>query len=213
MEYIDLYLIHWPMGYKEGGELFPEDEGGKTATSDVDYLETWKGLEDCCREGMVRNIGLSNFNSVQIQRVLDNCEIKPVMLQVECHPYFSQEKLFQFCKEKQLGFTAYSCLGSPARPWVQASDPVVLDDPVIQNLASKHSRTTAQICLRYLIQRGMVVIPKSTNRGRIESNFKVFDFELPEDDMIAMKNLNRNYRAVALEWVKEHPYYPFNADF
>uniref|UniRef100_T1J1D6 NADP-dependent oxidoreductase domain-containing protein n=1 Tax=Strigamia maritima TaxID=126957 RepID=T1J1D6_STRMM len=213
MEYLDLYLIHWPIAYKEGTELFPKDESGKIVTSDVDYLETWKGLEDCCREGMVRNIGLSNFNSVQIQRILDICEIKPVMLQVECNPYLNQEKLFQFCKDKKLALTAYSCLGSPARPWVQASDPVLLNDPVILNLASKHSKTSAQICLRYLIQRGIVVIPKSTNRGRIESNFNVFDFELPEEDIISIKSLNRNFRAVALEWIKDHPHYPFNAAF
>jgi len=208
-EYVDLYLIHWPMGYKEGDVIFPKDSNGKFVTSDVDYIETWKGMEDVCRDGLCKSIGLSNFNSQQIQRVLSIAEIKPVVLQVECHPYLNQEKLLAFCKEHKLALTAYSCLGAPARPWVTASDPVIMEDPVIKELAAKHNKSPAQICLRFQIQRGVIVIPKSTTRSRIESNFQVFDFKLSDADMSAIRSLDRNYRAVQLEWVKDHQYYPF----
>ena len=88
--YLDLCLIHWPLGYKEGGEIFPKN-GDKMLYSDVDYLDTWKALEDKVREGKIRSIGLSNFNSQQIQRIIEHASIKPSVLQVELHPYFQQK--------------------------------------------------------------------------------------------------------------------------
>ncbi|CAN7992050.1 unnamed protein product [Ixodes pacificus] len=117
LDYLDLYLMHWPFGYQEGGDIFPRNQAGDILFSDVDYLETWEGMEECYEKGLVRDIGLSNFNSEQIMRVLKAAKVKPVMLQVECHPYLNQSQLIEFCKKLDIKVTGYSPLGSPDRPW------------------------------------------------------------------------------------------------
>lgn len=129
--YLDLYLIHWPMAYKEGDELFPKDENDKVIFSDVDYVDTWKSMEQAVDEGLVKSIGISNFNAAQTQRILDSSRIKPVTNQIECHPYLTQQKLTEFLKKNNILVTAYSPLGSPNRPWVTKDDPVLLDDPKV----------------------------------------------------------------------------------
>uniref|UniRef100_A0A1B0FES4 NADP-dependent oxidoreductase domain-containing protein n=1 Tax=Glossina morsitans morsitans TaxID=37546 RepID=A0A1B0FES4_GLOMM len=164
LDYIDMYLIHWPMGFKEGAELFPADENGKTIFSDVDYIDTWKEMENLVKAGLVKSIGLSNFNKRQIERVLSVAAITPATNQVECHPP----------------------LGSPNRPWAKAGDPVLMEDPKILVIAEKYGKTPAQVLIRYQIQRGNVVIPKSVNKNRIASNFDVFNYKLSEPDMEAI---------------------------
>lgn len=129
--YLDLYLIHWPMAYKEGDDLFPKDADDKVIFSDVDYVDTWKSLEKAVDQGLVKSIGVSNFNAAQTQRVLDTCRIKPVTNQIECHPYLTQQKLTAFLKQNDILVTAYSPLGSPNRPWVTKDDPVLLEDPKV----------------------------------------------------------------------------------
>lgn len=131
LSYIDMYLIHWPMAYKEGGDLFPVDEQGKTAFSDVDYVDTWKEMEKLVKDGLVKSIGVSNFNKKQIERVLAVATIPPATNQIECHPYLTQKKLMEFCKSKNIAITAYSPLGSPNRPWAKAGDPVLMEDPKV----------------------------------------------------------------------------------
>ncbi|KAG0721132.1 1,5-anhydro-D-fructose reductase [Chionoecetes opilio] len=115
LQYLDLYLIHWPMGYKEGVGRFPSDSNGKTIYSEVDYLETWLAMEEAFRSGLVKSIGVSNFNKKQIERVLKEGTIKPVTNQIECHPYLNQKKMVDFCRAKEICVTAYSPLGSPDR--------------------------------------------------------------------------------------------------
>lgn len=129
--YLDLYLIHWPFAYKEEGELFPKDENDKLQFSDVDFVDTWKALEETVDLGLTKSIGISNFNVAQTQRILDACRIKPVTNQVECHPYLTQQKLSAFLKSVDIVLTAYSPLGSPNRPWVTKDDPVLLEDPKV----------------------------------------------------------------------------------
>ncbi|XP_039283270.1 aldo-keto reductase family 1 member B1-like [Nilaparvata lugens] len=149
--YLDLYLIHWPHAFKEEAGLFPQDKDGKTVYSDVDYVDTWKALEECVNEGLTRSIGLSNFNSQQIDRILSVAEIKPVVNQVECHPYLNQKKLKEFCESKDILLTAYSPLGSPDRPWAKPGDPQLMDDPKLKTLAEKYQKTIAQILIRYQV--------------------------------------------------------------
>ena len=133
LDYLDMYLIHWPMAYKEGNELFPRDEEGQVAYSDVDYLDTWKEMEKLFDHGLTKGIGLSNFNSKQVDRVWEVARIKPAVNQFECHPYLNQRKLIDHCKAKGISITAYSPLGSPDRPWAQPGDPSLMDDPKVKN--------------------------------------------------------------------------------
>lgn len=213
LDHLDLYLIHWPQAYQEGGELVPVDEDNKTIYSNADYIETWKAMEECVRKGLTRSIGLSNFNSQQLQRILNICTIKPVINQVECHPYLNQLKLSSFCKNLDVVITAYSPLGSPDRPWAKHNEVKLLQDLKLNEIAGKHGKTPAQVLLRYQVQRGHVVIPKSVTKSRIEENFNIFDFELNDEDINSINTLDCNERFCHLDWVKDHKDYPFNIEF
>jgi aldehyde reductase len=134
----------------------------------------------------------------QIQRVLDAARIKPVMNQFECHPYLTQKKFIDFCVKHDIFVTAYSPLGSPDRPWATAGEPGLMDDARIIAIASKYSKSPAQILIRYQIQRGNIVIPKSVTKSRIESNFEVFNFELSSEDIAEIDSFECNGRLVPL---------------
>ncbi|XP_055624783.1 aldo-keto reductase family 1 member B1-like [Toxorhynchites rutilus septentrionalis] len=213
LDYLDLYLIHWPVGYKEGVELFPYGPDGKTYIfSDVDYVETWKAMEKLVGLGLVKNIGLSNFNIKQVQRVLDIARIKPVTNQIENHPYLNQAKLTAFCADKGIIVTAYSPLGSPTRPWVTKDDIVLMEDGTVHAVAKKYAKDPAQILIRYQIQLGHVVIPKSVTRSRIVSNFDVFSFSLDASDMKQLAGLERNERISPEFGAYGHPHHPFEKE-
>jgi len=213
LEYIDLYLIHWPHGFKEGGDLFPKNPDDTPALSDVDYLDTWKAMEDVLSKGLTKNIGVSNFNSEQITRLLENSKVKPVTNQVECHPYLTQTKLSDFCKEKDILITAYSPLGSPDRPWAKPDDPKLLDDKKLIELGKKYNKTPAQIVIRYQVDRSHIVIPKSVNKSRIAENINIFDFKLSPEDIAYIDTFDCNGRFCAIESARSSIYYPFNIPF
>lgn len=213
LDYLDLYLIHSPMAFKENSGLNPVDENGKLIFSSVDYVDTWKAMEACVQSGLTRSVGLSNFNSYQMQRVLDTSTIKPVTNQVECHPYLNQEKLLDYCTKRHIVLTAYSPLGSPDRPWAKPGDPSLMQDPAVLDIAKKHGKSPAQVLIRYQIQRGIAVIPKSVSKARIEENFSVSSFQLSDEDMTKLNSLDRNERYLHHEWVADHPYFPFAIEF
>ncbi|XP_072759260.1 aldo-keto reductase 1B [Anoplolepis gracilipes] len=213
LDYIDLYLIHWPVGYEEEREsLFPTTEGG-ISLSDVDYLDTWKAMENVLAKGLTKNIGVSNFNSKQISRIIENASVKPVTNQIECHPYLTQKQLSDFCKEKDILITAYSPLGSPDRPWAKPDDPILLQDEKLIELGQKYNKTPAQILIRYQLDRGHIVIPKSVTKSRIAENSEVFDFKLSSDDIAYIDTFDCNGRIVPLTGGEASPYYPFNIPF
>ncbi|CAL1266833.1 unnamed protein product [Larinioides sclopetarius] len=213
LDYLDLYLVHWPISYKEGSELHPVNDKGEVLIENIEFQEIWKGMEDCYDKGLVKSIGLSNFNSEQIKSILSICRIKPTVLQVECHPYLQQNKLIQFCASHEISVTAYSPLGTPNRSWAKPNEPAVMEDPRIKEIADKHKKSPAQILLRFNVQRGISVIPKSVRVERIRSNFEIFDFELTSEDMNVISSFKENYRYCHMNWLKDVPNFPFNIEY
>eukprot|EP01006_Ploeotia_vitrea_P066949 TRINITY_DN96082_c0_g1_i1.p1 TRINITY_DN96082_c0_g1~~TRINITY_DN96082_c0_g1_i1.p1 ORF type:complete len:336 (-),score=68.51 TRINITY_DN96082_c0_g1_i1:128-1060(-) len=219
---LDLYLVHWPHGFQGGDNKFPKDDAGNILYSQVDYLDTWKVLEECVKEGKAKAIGVSNFSSKQVQRVLDACTIKPAVNQIECHPYFKQAKLIEYCKSVGVVVTAYSPLGAPARPWVSDKEPIVLNDPTVAKIAEKNKKSPAQVAIRYQLQRGITVIPKSSKSERLVENFAVLNFELSDEDMAALNGIEHEIRYMVPMVERDgkrvprdaaHPHYPFNDEF
>ncbi|XP_062066991.1 prostaglandin-E(2) 9-reductase-like [Lepus europaeus] len=216
LDYVDLYIIHFPVSMKPGEEIFPTDENGKVMLDMVDLCATWEAMEKCKDAGLAKSIGVSNFNRRLLEMILNKpgLKYKPVCNQVECHPYLNQSKLLEFCKSKDIVLVAYSALGSHRDPkWVDQSAPVLLEDPVVCDLAKKHKRTPAQIALRYQLQRGVVVLAKSITEKRIKENMQVFQFQLSSEDMNVLDGLNRNLRYANGEIAAGHPNYPFSDEY
>ncbi|XP_063153900.1 aldo-keto reductase family 1 member A1 isoform X1 [Candoia aspera] len=222
LDYLDLYLMHWPHAFERGDNLFPRNPDGTMRYDFIDYKDTWKAMEKLVAKDLVKAIGLSNFNSRQIDDVLGIASVKPAVLQVECHPYLAQNKLIAHCHQRGLVVTAYSPLGSPDRMWKHPDEPVLLEEPGIKKLAEKYSKSPAQILLRWQVQRKVVVIPKSVTPARILQNLQVFDFSLTVEEMRFIESLNKNWRyivpmlTVGDKMVPRdagHPLYPFNEPY
>jgi 2,5-diketo-D-gluconate reductase A len=165
-EYVDLYLIHWPMP-KVG-----------------DFVDTWRALERIYGSGRAKAIGVSNFQTHHLQRVLDEAEIVPAVNQIEIHPFLTQETVRNFDAEHGIATEAWSPLAKGK----------IVDDPTVTAVAGRVGRSNAQVVIRWHIQRGDVVIPKSVTPARMRENFEVFDFELTERDMAAITALNEDMR-------------------
>ncbi|ENN80602.1 hypothetical protein YQE_02981, partial [Dendroctonus ponderosae] len=182
--------------------------------SDVDYLETWGAMEEVQKMGLTKSIGVSNFNSEQITRLIANSKIKPVVNQVECNPNLNQKKLIRFCKERDIVIVGYTPLGrsdlvgTPGFPV-----PSILDEKVAK-IARKYKKSPAQVVLNYLVANlGIVVIPKSVTPSRIKENIDIYDFELEAEDVAYFDSMNRNLRVCGFTDFKNHKYYAFNAEF
>ncbi|POI25155.1 hypothetical protein CIB84_011096, partial [Bambusicola thoracicus] len=202
-----------------GDNLFPKNPDGTMRYDYTDYKDTWKAMEKLVEKGLAKAIGLSNFNSRQIDDVLSVATVKPAVLQVECHPYLAQNELIAHCQKRGLVVTAYSPLGSPDRMWKHPDEPVLLEEPGIQKLAEKYKKSPAQILLRWQAQRKVVTVPKSVTPARILQNLQVFDFSLTEEEMSHVGSLNKNWRYIVPMLTVNgkpvprdagHPHYPFN---
>ncbi|PZR53390.1 aldo/keto reductase [Xylanimonas oleitrophica] len=167
VEQMDLFLIHWPL-----------------PTIDVDYVETWNAMIEIYRAGKARAIGVSNFQVPHLQRLLDETDVVPAVNQIEVHPYLTNEAVRAFGAEH----------GIVTEAWSPIAQGLVLDDPALQQIAERVGRTTAQVTLRWHLQRGDVVFPKSVTRSRVEENFALFDFELTDEDVATIGALDRGHR-------------------
>lgn len=197
LDYLDLYLIHWPQAFKKQPEAvgtnvsFPRNSDGSLKYDmETSLLETWKAMEELVKCGKVRSIGLSNFNAYQVDCIVAGASIKPAVLQVESHPYFSQEPLRAKCQKHGIVMTAYSPLGSGAT----VDGNTVPTDSTLTAIAKKYKKTAAQLAIAWQKQRGVVVIPKSLNPARIAANVDVQDIVITEEDMNAINSLNQNVR-------------------
>jgi alcohol dehydrogenase (NADP+) len=205
LDYLDLYLIHWPVAIKKG-IAFPTTANDFVSLNEIPTTETWEGMEEAVKLRLANHIGVSNFGIKALQNLLAHCTIRPEMNQVECHPYFQQGALLSFCKANDIHFTAYSPLGSGDRPDVfKASDePALLEDPVIIKLAAKHNCSVAQIIISWNLHRGTSVIPKSVNAGRIAENLESEDLSLSDEELQSIANIDKDYRLVNGKfWVVE----------
>ena len=167
-DYLDLFLIHWPLPTRYGG----------------DYVSTWQTLEEFYRDGRARSIGVSNFQPHHLRRLHGDSEITPAVNQIEVHPYLTQDNVRAFCADHQIAIEAWS-------PLAQG---LVLDDPTIVEIAKRAGKTPAQVVLRWHVERGDIVFPKSVTPSRIAENIDIFDFELSGEDVEAISALNRNHR-------------------
>lgn len=212
MDYVDLFLMHWPMGLVEDKGDYPLDSAGKLIASDIHYTETYKALEDCVRAGTAKNIGVSNFNIAQLTEILAMATIKPVCNQFEVNPLWQNIELVDFCQKNGVTVVGYAPLGAPDRAWSKSGDPTPLENPAIVALAKKYNKSPAQIILKWVLSRNIVVIPKSVTPSRIAANIDLFDFELSKEDIDSFSQfLKEQFRFYAFEDSNTHPLYPFKA--
>ncbi|XP_075984087.1 aldo-keto reductase AKR2E4-like [Anticarsia gemmatalis] len=199
LDYVDLYLVHWPVSVNANG-----------GDADIDYLETWRGMEEAVKLGLAKSIGVSNFNEQQLERLIKAANIKPVCNQFEINPTLTQHKLVDFCKKLSVVPVAYTPLGliSEARPEFNGLD-AIKTDARLGDIAQKYGKTRAQIALKYLLQRDIVVVPKSFTKSRIAENLELFDFELTQDEMTIVDGFNINHRCVPANAFSSFKNYPF----
>jgi D-xylose reductase len=205
LDYLDLYLIHFPIPlkfvpietrYPPGWVFDPAAPRPRMELDPVPLAETWWAMEDLVRAGLVRQIGVCNFGTALLRDLLASASIRPAVLQVELHPYLTQEKLLRFCRGQQIAVTAFSPLGAPSYvPLGMArAEESVHGEPIVVEIARKHGRTPAQVALRWGVQRGTAVVPKTVHPRRLIENLAVGEFSLAEEEMTAIAALNRNRR-------------------
>ncbi|MCG8394634.1 MAG: aldo/keto reductase [Pseudomonadales bacterium] len=197
LDYLDLYLMHWPVALKKGVP-FPQSGDDMVSLSELPVATTWAAMEDLVDKDMTRQIGVSNFSVKKLQALTDQARLKPAMNQIELHPYLQQNAMLDFCREQGIHLTAYSPLGSFDRPaGLKAEDePVLLEDPIIHDIADNHGASPAQVLIAWALQRGTAVIPKSVNPERLQQNLAAAELTLSDDDMQAIAALDKHRRYV-----------------
>ncbi|CAL4924215.1 unnamed protein product [Urochloa decumbens] len=184
MEYVDLYLIHFPVSMRPvpvGAPLVVKEE-----LVALDMKGVWEEMEECQRGGLAKAIGVSNFSCKKLEHLLSFARIPPAANQVEVHPYCRQNKLREFCKAKGIQLCAYSPLGGKGTPWANDS---VMDSPVLKQISHERGQTIAQVCIRWVYEQGDVVITKSFNERRMKENLDIFGWELSDDDRRSISDL------------------------
>jgi alcohol dehydrogenase (NADP+) len=198
LEYLDLYMIHWPIALQPTAVL-PGSAADFLPLSEAPIHETWAAMEAAADAGLVRHLGVSNFSAKKIRELLPNCRLKPEVNQVELHPLLQQRDLVAYCTSNGIHITAYSPLGSGDRPaFVKAPDaPVLLDNPIIRSIAEAHERSPAQVLIAWHVQRQISTIPKSVTPARLRENLEAAELELTHAELERMGALDQRYRMIA----------------
>lgn len=188
LEYLDLYLVHWPVAQKKGTGM-PKSDEDMISLSELPIDVTWAEMEKAQQQGLVRSIGVSNFGPKRLADLIEKAEIVPAVDQVESHPLLQQNELIDFCHKNGIAVTAYSPLGSEKHT-------NIMDEEVIKEIAERLKVTPAQVLLAWAINRGVVVIPKSIHFERIQENFNAQGIELDQADMEKIAALDKGYRFI-----------------
>jgi len=205
LDYLDLYLVHFPISlayvpiehrYPPGWFYDPKTTSPAMKPDLVPIRETWEAMQELVREGLVREIGVSNFGTSLLRDLMSYATIPPAMLQIELHPYLTQEKLLRFCQESSIAVTGFSPLGAESYFSINMAKPDegVITLPIVQSIAAKYKRSAAQVVLRWGVQRGTAIVPKTSNLERLRENLALFDFELTAEEMKTISGLNQNRR-------------------
>ncbi|MCH7400256.1 aldo/keto reductase [Belliella kenyensis] len=197
LDYLDLYLIHWPVSFKKGVG-FAESREQFYTYADVPLAQTWQGMQQMQQEGLTRHIGVSNFNTEKLKELFAIGGQGPELNQVEMHPYLRQEKLVNFCKDKGMLMTAYSPLGSGDRSISskKSDEPKLFEDHLVLSLADKYKVSPAQILIAFSVHRDIAVIPKSVNEERIKQNLEAGSIEFEVEDFKALNAITTQYRFI-----------------
>ena len=204
LAYLDLYLIHWPVAFKNDVQ-HPEKPSDYYSLEEVPLIETWRQMETAKETGMARHIGVSNFSDVKLKELLPKAKIKPEMNQVELHPLLQQDDLLAYCKSEGVFMTAYSPLGSGDRSSVMkgVDEPSLFEIDTLKQIARKHNASVGQVLIAWHCHRGTAVIPKSTSKEHIEENFRAANLNLDADDMKQIAALDECRRFITGEFFEE----------
>lgn len=197
LDYVDLYLIHWPVSFKPGVGFARTREEFYTY-GDVPLSQTWQGMEQCVDLGLTKHIGVSNFNISKLKEIMESSRIAPEMNQIELHPFLQQDNLVNFCKANGILVTAYSPLGSSDRAASikKANEPSLLDHPTVKQIAEEKGASAAQVLIAFSLHRDIAVIPKSVNKERIAQNLESMQLSLDDKEMSTLSNIGLTYRFV-----------------
>jgi len=198
LEYLDLYLVHWPVAFKKGISM-PENTDGYLSLEEVTLEETWSGMQEAQLKGLTKHIGVSNFSMKKLEQLLQMEGQKPEMNQIELHPYLQQQNLVDFCHDNGIHVTAYSPLGSMDRPegMKRNGEPMPLENKVVQQIASSHNASPAQVLIAWALERDTSVIPKSTNPQRLQENFEAQNISLSTEEMDQLAEIDAHERIVS----------------
>ncbi|CRL07545.1 CLUMA_CG020510, isoform A [Clunio marinus] len=202
---VDLYLLHFPVSFTfhNDSEKWPKDDD----VLDKDYMDVWVEMEKLVHLGLTKNIGVSNFNEKQLERVYRLSNLKPKCHEIEFHPGFTRYSLLKLCRELNISVIAYCPLG---RHKLEKQEPKFLYDSKVQEIAEKYNKTTAQVALRFSVQSNVIPIPKSATKSRLKENIDVFNFQLTEDEVSYLKNFHDEANQICLfHFATRSEHYPF----
>ena len=197
LDYLDLYLIHWPVHF-QANITFPKTPEEYIAPDEIPIMETWLAMEKLVKKGLIRHIGVCNFNIKRLAELKKEASIQPVMNQIELHPYLQQSPMLEYCKTNNILLTAYSPLGSGdrAEAMKKENEPSLLNHPTVVEIAEKHKCGVGQVLIAWGLSRNTVVIPKSVNPGRMAENLKSTELKLEDADIKTINDLEMHYRFV-----------------